>query len=263
MTDDEPIIVAGDAHLGADNADVDAFNGFLDDLLTGDLAASKLVLLGDIWDMVRRDPFGCALETSDTISRLTGLAESMPVHYVLGNHDSYLRNLDAGRYPIDFRDQLVLESGDERIRFRHGNSFDRLQSDALSSYLSGAGDRGDIDPTKGLKDPFVSRAREAIQQQKWLVRTAFAAVRGREPAAPTSFPRRERRAHSYLVTIPEDKLVYGHTHTPYVHPDNVAANPGSWKSTAPLHNTYLGIQDGEIRLYQHSESGAVELSAAV
>jgi len=246
----DTVLVAGDVHLGAENANVAAFESFLDDVADrGDVA--ELVLLGDVWDLVRRDPFGCAWETSGTIDRLRQLAASRPVRFVLGNHDTYLRTLDADRYDVTFRDEYVLEQGGVSIRFRHGHAFDRFQFDRLSAYLSGPGDRGEIDPTGGRKDPVVAGARAAVQRGRTRLRGL---VTGE--AAVATYPRRERRAHAYLETVPEDKLVYGHTHAPYVHHENVAANPGSWKATAPVHDTYLAIADGHIELFQYRPSGA-------
>ncbi|WP_284011474.1 metallophosphoesterase [Haloarcula pelagica] len=252
-----PIAVAGDVHLGAENADAEAFNGFLDSLLSEHEAVTELVLLGDVWDMIRRDPFGVAWESADTIDRLQTIAESIPVRLLLGNHDTYLGGLDDSRYDVAFLDDYVLEQAETTIRFVHGNAFDRLQFDALSERLSGPGDRGDIDPTSGRKDPLVATLREAVKRGHRGLRAlplvgTFAGVdAGR-------YSRRQRRAHAFLDSIAEHKLVYGHTHSPYVHHDNVAANPGSWKSTAPVHNTYLLVEDGVLELYRYRDSGADE-----
>lgn len=250
----EKIVVVGDTHLGAEHADVDAFNDFLDERYRKRDELDALVLLGDVWDMIRRDSFGCAWETSKTITAIKRLADELSVYLVFGNHDSHLRHLDSALYDVEFRDEFVLESGDSRIRFCHGNAFDKLQFDALSNHLSGAADRGDIDPTNGLKDPIVARGREILQVQKHRLRSAYDTIRPGKTSIAT-FPRRERRAHAYLERIPEEKLVYGHTHSPYVHPDNIAANPGSWKSTAPVHNTYLVIENGNITLHRHNDEG--------
>jgi UDP-2,3-diacylglucosamine pyrophosphatase LpxH len=243
------VIAAGDVHLGSSNANADAFNGFLDELYHDHDDVSELVLLGDVWDLVRRDPFGCAWETSETILRLQRLAGRLPVRFVLGNHDTYLRTLDTSRYDIEFTDEYVLEQGDDSVRFCHGHAFDRLQFDFLSERLSGPGDRGDIDPTGGRKDPIVARGRQYVRSIKSMVAGGGDSV---------TYSRRERRAHAYLDTVPEDKLVYGHTHAPYVHHENVAANPGSWKATAPVHNTYITLEEGDITLYQYRPTGPDE-----
>lgn len=247
------IIVAGDVHLGSEHANSDAFDRFLDDL-GEDNDLQELVLLGDVWDLVRRDPFGCAWETSGTIVRLQRLAEDVPIRFVLGNHDTYLSALDGSLYDIEFTDDCVLEQGTQRIRCVHGNAFDRFQFDRLSTYLSGPGDRGEIDPTNGQKDPVVAGVREIVQRGTERLRSTppFDQFLAADAAA---YARRERRAHAYLETIPEDKLLYGHTHAPYVHHENIAANPGSWKATAPRHNTYLALVDGTIDLYQYRPSG--------
>lgn len=248
------ILVAGDVHLGSDNADGEAFDDFLDGIDRD--AAGQVVLLGDVWDLVRRDSFGCAWDASETVTRIKRLAAAVPVHVVFGNHDSHLRNLDGKLYDVQFHEEYVADSGDCSVRFCHGQAFDRWQFEALSTYLSGPGDRGDVDPTRGLKDPVVAGGRRLLHRGKRRLRAALGDARG---DGGWHYPRRERRAHAYLETVTEDKLVYGHTHAPYVHPDNRAANPGSWKVTAPVHNTYLEIEDGDIALYRYNRSGADEV----
>jgi UDP-2,3-diacylglucosamine pyrophosphatase LpxH len=241
------ILVAGDVHLGSDRANADAFTAFLEAAHEDHADITEVVLLGDIWDLIRRDPFGAAWETNATIARLQRLGEHLPVRIVLGNHDTYLHNLDGDRYSVEFTEQHVVEQQGTTIRFCHGNSFDRLQWNSLSARLSGPGDRGDIDPTRGRKDPFVAAARSSLVRGTEWVRSTL----GTDSVSGRTYPRRERRAHAFLDTIPEDKLVYGHTHAPYVHHENLAANPGSWTATPPVQNTYLTIQDGRFELYQY------------
>ena len=246
------VIIAGDVHLGADNANVAAFDAFLKDLYRDRSSIEEVVLLGDLWDMVRRDPFGVAWETTTTLERLKRLASALPVRYILGNHDVCLKELDTSRYEADFRQHYTLEQKGVRIHFRHGHEFDGLHSDRLSKYLSGAGDRGDIDPTRGLKDPVVARARDAVGKFKRRIRTD-----GGSSPSPV-YPRRERRAHGFIRNHVADKLVYGHTHAPYVHHDNLVANAGSWKSTTPVHNTYVEVSGGSLSLYRYRPAGRDE-----
>ncbi len=241
------VIVAGDVHLGAHNANVEAFSRFLEDLYRDRTSIDEVVLLGDIWDMVRRDPFGVAWETATTLERLQRLAAAVPVQFIFGNHDVYLQELDTTRYEPQFRTEYTLEQGGTRIHFRHGHEFDKLHSNRLSRYLSGKGDRGDIDPTRGRKDPVVAGVRDAVNSLKTQLRS--------DGGTPRAYPRRERRAHQFLRSKAADKLVYGHTHVPYVHHDNLVANPGSWKSTAPVHNTYIEINEGRLALYQFQPAG--------
>lgn len=246
------VIVAGDVHLGAHNANVDAFTGFLDDVYRDRASIDEVVLLGDIWDMIRRDPFGVAWETAPTLDRLKRLAGAVPVQFIFGNHDVYLRELDSARYELEFRTDYTLEQNGTRIHFRHGDEFDRLHSNRLSKCLSGRGDRGDIDPTRGRKDPVVAGVRNAVGSIRTSLRSDGGSDRTR------AYPRRERRAHEFLRTAAVDKLVYGHTHSPYVHHENLVANPGSWKSTPPLHNTYVEIRGGELSLHRYRPDGEDE-----
>lgn len=253
-----PVAVAGDVHLGAANANADAFDGFLDSLIYEREDVTEFVLLGDVWDMIRRDPFGVAWESAGTIDRLRTLAERIPVRLVLGNHDTYLGELDGSRYDVAFLDEYVLEQGETTVRFVHGNAFDRFQFDALSERLSGPGDRGDIDPTGGRKDPVVAAFRDAFKRGHQRFRTLPLVGSVASGGGAGSYSRRERRAHAFLESIAEDKLVYGHTHSPYVHHGNLAANPGSWKATAPVHNTYLMLEEGTLELYRYRSSDADE-----
>ena len=244
------VVAVGDVHLGAHNANVAAFDAFLEDLHRDLETIDEVVLLGDLWDMVRRDPFGVAWETAGTLERLKRLARAIPVHFIFGNHDVYLEALDATRYELAFHTEYTIERDGTRILFRHGSEFDGLHSDRLSRYLSGAGDRGDIDPTRGRKDPVVDGIRDAVATVKTQLRT--------DGGTTPSYPRRERRAHAFLRSAPADKLVHGHTHAPYVHHENIAANPGSWKSTAPVHNTYVEITGDRLSLYRYRPDGADE-----
>ena len=99
------VIVAGDVHLGSHNANAEAFDAFLGDLSRNLESIDEVVLLGALWDMIRRDPLGVAWETVETLDRPKCLAADVPVQYVLGNHDAYLAELDSSRYELKFRDQ--------------------------------------------------------------------------------------------------------------------------------------------------------------
>lgn len=238
-------VAAADSHLGAHNADVAAFNAFLDEVHTAE-DIDRFVLLGDIFDMVRRDPRAVVNEHSDTVTRIKTLSEQTPVHYIPGNHDARIAEyLECEGNDINYREDMTLESGDDTIYFCHGNEFDHFQFDRLSAYLHSLGDIGDIDPTRGQKDKVTASMRNTVNRGKDRI---TAALTGNKQ--PVSYSRRERTGHDYLEHCEADKLVYGHTHTPYVHPDNTAANTGSWKTTAPNHNTYLEIDDGDLTLYR-------------
>lgn len=52
------------------------------------------------------------------------------------------------------------------------------------------------------------------------------------------------------------RLVFGHTHKPFVSSDCLLANSGSWVGTEDIHNTYLEIDGNDIRLMQY-DSGPI------
>jgi UDP-2,3-diacylglucosamine pyrophosphatase LpxH len=242
------VLAVGDVHLGAHNAAEGAFEDFLDQVYADRSAVDQVVLLGDLWDLIRRDPADVRWETSGTVDRINRLASGVPVTYVLGNHDANLGPIEDALSGVRFRDYYATEVDGTSVWFTHGNEFDRFQFDRVSRALSGSGFQGDIDPTRGRKDLFVAKARDAVIG---LRDSLGLAADGGGP----SYPRRERRAHDHLEDIPADKLVFGHTHAPYVHHANRVANPGSWKTTAPVHNTYLDIEAGDLELFRFHEDG--------
>ena len=58
---------------------------------------------------------------------------------------------------------------------------------------------------------------------------------------------------------PDDILVYGHTHDPFVDESSAEANPGCWVSGSYLENSYLIIDDGrmELNFWNGKEAEAV------
>lgn len=61
---------------------------------------------------------------------------------------------------------------------------------------------------------------------------------------------RSRVKDLFLGLGKTDRLVFGHTHRPFV--DGSVANTGSWVSNAQVRNTYLKIENGEMSLLQHN-----------
>jgi predicted phosphodiesterase len=54
---------------------------------------------------------------------------------------------------------------------------------------------------------------------------------------------------------PEEVLIFGHTHSPFISENKMVANSGSWVTDNEFHNTYIKINDlGEINLCHYETS---------
>lgn len=70
MTKTGKCVVVSDVHLGTEDSNREKFADFIDNL--GD-DVEHLVLLGDIFDLWRRDPIGVLLENVDIVQKLLEL----------------------------------------------------------------------------------------------------------------------------------------------------------------------------------------------
>jgi UDP-2,3-diacylglucosamine pyrophosphatase LpxH len=248
------IVVVSDQHLGYENSDKGAFNGFLDSL-QGDSSVTALVLLGDVVDMWRRDASGVFLENGDTMDKVYSLMRSMKVYYVAGNHDFHVLQLQAHAYPFNFIRNLTLTEGGITYRFLHGYEFDRLQAEPFMEALCRVMDDGAGDFENGVW---------AQISRDWTDLEYFFSVFSRKE--------RIRRTTDKLQQAPEMRLketlneveklacssvrdgeilVFGHTHRPFINVKGNVANSGSWVKDAPVHNTYVRLEGGKPRLFMY------------
>ena len=59
----------------------------------------------------------------------------------------------------------------------------------------------------------------------------------------------ERKAYDRIRGQPNEILVFGHTHHPFINAEENVANSGSWVTEAAVHNTYLELSKGKPRLF--------------
>ena len=48
---------------------------------------------------------------------------------------------------------------------------------------------------------------------------------------------------------PNEVLIFGHTHRPFINQNENLANTGSWITSSPIHNTYVRVENGKPRLF--------------
>jgi UDP-2,3-diacylglucosamine pyrophosphatase LpxH len=246
------IVAVSDQHLGAENVDKAAFNRFLDQLQK-DPDVTDLVLLGDVVDMWRRDASGVFLENKDTFDLVGVLQTKMQVHYIAGNHDYHVLKLQDHAYPIKFLRDLSLQQNGKNIVFKHGYEFDEMQREhfmeSLCHSMSDAkGDRdNNIWAALGRDKGDLGHLFSTIFRRGSMIQHAALLMMNPEERLKDSMNRVEKRA---LASVqPNDVLIFGHTHRPFVDKGENLANSGSWVTTSPVHNTYVRVENGKPRLF--------------
>ena len=246
------VIVTSDHHLGYANADKTAFNTFLDNLSqTSDV--THMVLLGDVVDMWRRDASGVFLEHHDTVAKLLTLkSKGIQVHYVAGNHDYHVLDLDNPAYPFEFKTELSLTDGPFNYRFVHGYQFDPEQKVPLMAFLCRVmSDKGG-DLENHLWTDFNSLNNIFSKIEPSFIKADLAAITKQLHRGPED--RLKGSLHKINLTAcnevkPGEVLIFGHTHVPFVNKAENVANTGSWVKDAAVYNTYVELSDGKPRLF--------------
>jgi UDP-2,3-diacylglucosamine pyrophosphatase LpxH len=246
------IVAVSDQHLGIETADKAAFLRFLDQI-QNDSSVTDLVLLGDVVDMWRRDASGVFLENMDVVNRIILLQKKMRVYYIAGNHDFHVLKLQGKGYPINFIKNLTLQQDGVTYKFLHGWEFDEMQREHfMESLCHGMSDE------KGNRDTSVW---SALTRDEGDVQHLLSIIFNRDSYRKTTqmlmldpqerlegkLKGLEKKACSTVQ--PGEVLVFGHTHRPFVNAAENAANTGSWITTAPIHNTYVRLEEGKPRLF--------------
>ncbi|HDS44523.1 MAG TPA: hypothetical protein ENN68_00210 [Methanomicrobia archaeon] len=242
-------VVVSDLHLGIPASNKKQFMAFLDEL--GD-DVERLILLGDIFDLWRRDPLGVMLENTDVIQKLMSLEPRIDVTFVVGNHDYHAFMFPESHFGTVFdldplRRDLALRYGDTTYHFIHGYQLENKRFGSLELYELFA-DR------LCMEGDDVGKAADTI----WHVATAKTDLWNKlilhswvkDKAARITRPPEERdleKLPKYAIDLVGKGghykggfVIYGHTHKPYVNMAARTANAGSWVGHAA---DYLVISD--------------------
>ena len=250
------VIVVSDIHLGYSNSNYLAFEEFLDSLSSRN-DVDTLVILGDLFDMWRRDVSGLFLENSNIISKIVSLKKLMNVFLIAGDHDYHLLQLVGNRYPLEAIRSLDLQRDGIVYRFMHGWEFDPTQTPPIMELLchTMSDDIGSqrkeilnlFNSNKGLVSVLKERSNLYGGSEKF-VNSLITSTSERPDSDIVDI---EKRAYEY--SRHGDLLVFGHTHSPFVSSDKKLANCGSWLSNVAISNTYLEIRGKEIHLMQYGK----------
>ncbi len=269
------IVVISDLHLGYEKCDRASLISFLDKLQE-DPAVTDLVLLGDIVDMWRRDASGVFLENREVINKIIGLQEKMKVHYVAGNHDYHVLHLKNSKqyihYPMQFNENLTITDGNYTYRFVHGYEFEygpreanptmHLVMNALCRVMSD--EQGYVEDdvwglvTKGWSEIeyFFSTI---LLFRKRRIRSITTQLRDNpETRLQDKIRDVDKRAYDAQGGRPNEILVYGHTHQPFINEQENLVNSGSWVTDAAIRNTYVELCEGKPRLFIYGKGEVKE-----
>ncbi|HEY3273171.1 MAG TPA: UDP-2,3-diacylglucosamine diphosphatase [Methanocella sp.] len=248
------IIVISDVHLGYGRSNSESLRKFLEQCAEIDI--EHFVILGDLMDFWRTNNAKVIVDYQNILGQI-GRLEAKNVYYIPGNHDYLIHRL-ARRYPEHYpfkvSKKLVLEDGGTRFNFVHGYELEVLAS---------------LEPmTIELYEQFSDRMCFSQRVIGGFATWVWGLVENRNeitanvgqmrlpPHERSNFDRERALATSagaYLVLgmHPGEKLVYGHTHKPFINEDKTVANTGSWVDEGPgdrPRNTYIRIEEGRMEL---------------
>lgn len=250
------IIAVSDVHLGSDGSNKDAFKDFLS--LCDSTDVDHLVLLGDILEFWRRSNAQVIIENSDVLEQIATL-KAKKIHYVIGNHDYSLLRLSKRyeeSYQLSVGRSLRLVDGDTRLFFTHGYelevlaNYEPLSVEAYEKFCER------MCYSEDILGEYASNLWNWIENRKgswWRYRAIK--TENRNPAEEDRIRRLALSGGKYVLLgiRPGEKLIFGHTHDPFVSPDNMVANTGSWISgprgnpVSPM-NTYIRVVEGKLEL---------------
>ncbi len=270
------ILVVSDVHLGFDDCNKDAFSDFLDEFQ--DKEIEHLVLLGDILDFWRRNNAEIIHENNDILTKLNNLKANQ-IHYIAGNHDYYILDLTKRNYTLNsdkyynidnkvtISKSLRLKSGDESFFFTHGYELELIRTEIPSSLetfeniykemcfngdILGRAESEIWDIPKELEKIFnyLKTELSGSEKQKFIEKMYQNPNERKDIDKVYDFA--TSNGKNYLLGMkPNEKLVYGHTHRPFITDDKTVANTGSWINELEdknYQNSYVEIEDGEMEL---------------
>ena len=266
------ILVFSDVHLGYKKCNKEDFSRFLDEIKTKEI--EHLVILGDLFDFWRRKNAEIILENDDILKKLDNI-NAKNIHYVIGNHDYYMLKLDKryeNNYPFTVSKFLRLENGEKNFYFIHGYEFEAInlepitledyedlsESMCLNGNMVGKIEDESWDLAQKTIDEIeetFNRFREVTDKMKSLENQMKQNSRDRlESLVETKKIYNLAISHGkyYLLGMkPDERLVFGHTHGPFINKEKTVVNTGSWVDelkSKQYQNSYVEINEGNIEL---------------
>lgn len=254
------IIAVSDVHLGYEKCNKEDFLRFMK-MCDSDLSETDhLVLVGDILDFWRRNSAALVVENEEILSKLGRLKAK--VHYVVGNHDYHMLKLNeryAGNYSLTISKSLRLEDGENKFYFIHGYELEvleNLEPLSVESYEEFSDKMCFVEDNFGW---FVGHLWDLIKSGPSIqTRTSIAAKRfmnRRKNIDKIHDLATSPAAYILLGMKPDERLVFGHTHIPFINRKRTVANIGSWVNDgrSEKQNMYVKILNGKMELKVFNE----------
>lgn len=248
------IIAVSDVHLGCNNSNGESFLRFLEQC--DGAGIDHLVFVGDIFDFWRRNNSCVFMENERILDKIASM-NVKNVHYIIGNHDYLMMRISKryeGSYPMHVVKSLRLEDGGNIFYFIHGYELDvlvNLEPLSIESYEKFC-ERMCF--SEDLLGTYVSNLWNRIENRRgswWRIKMIED-----KPGNVASVQKMNDLACSkskYLLLgmRPGERLIFGHTHVPFISEDGTVANTGAWmcepeKTNCP--NTYVKIENGRMEL---------------
>jgi len=257
------ILVVSDVHLGYEKCNCDAFLNLLEKFQ--DTKIDHLVLLGDILDLWRRNNAELVKENNEILYKLNNL-NADKIHYIAGNHDYYILDLNKRYYTIDsdkkynigsnvtVSKSLRLEDGGESFFFIHGYELEALLWEFPGSIEMYEKFNNEMCYNKDTVGEFLSKIWGAIgflTKKHRFMRTMTNGPLERENIDKLDEFATYSGKNFLLGMKPHENLIFGHTHRPFIKKDRKVANTGSWVDELPdkeKQNSYVEIKNGEMEL---------------
>lgn len=232
------ILVISDTHLGSDNCQAKALVHFLESLDDGSLPAKHLVLNGDVFDSI--DFRRLRKQHWKVLSLIRKLSDRLPITWINGNHDGPA-DVISHLLGIEVRDEIILESGDQKVLLLHGHRFDRF----IERY------------------PITSKLADGVYRfLQWIDRSHTIARQAKSKSKTflRCVEEVQRLSMEYAAKKNCDIVCCGHTHHPIVAESNgiTYANSGCW-TDKPCH--YLTIRRGLVELHAYTDEAEMETVA--
>jgi UDP-2,3-diacylglucosamine pyrophosphatase LpxH len=246
------ILVISDVHLGYELCNREAFSEFLDGYLSVDL--DHMVILGDLFDFWRGNTNEIIAENEDILEKILKL-NVKNIHYIVGNHDYYMNNLGerfGDNFPFTISKNLRLEDGDNKFYFTHGYEFEVINMEPVTldmyeefsekmcfsdDFIGGlAGHLWSLIQGDNLKEKLEKNPRKRLESLEETLKIYKLAVSS---------------GKNFIFGIkPNERLIFGHTHGPFINKEKTVANAGSWtmELQSEYQNSYIEIVDGNIEL---------------
>jgi len=244
------IIAVSDIHIGYDKSNKDDFLRFLDEMKGEQI--EHFVMVGDVFDFWRRNSIKTLLENEDVYTKITELnAEN--IYYIVGNHDFYVKEWYEkfkDSYPFHVSKDLRLEDAGNRFYFTHGYEMEVLVNYELNleTYEQFAYNMCWNSDEKGsllskIWDTFRTISKEEVDELK------LKPSKRKELKNLYYFATSPAR-YIFLGIYPDEALIFGHTHMPFIDKEQKVANTGSWvdELAEKVQNSYVEIVDGEMEL---------------